>query len=101
MLLDHADALVLQGEIIINQEKAKPTFSLSDLQRAQDSTYAGLEIARKCDYLWAERDLVDLLVKIAVMLSDTTTASKHEKEALAVRNLLQLKGGEPIKTSPW
>lgn len=92
--LVHADALVMQGRIVLERAMANDLQdseqAKTQMYRAQDDAKAGLVMARQCGYPWAERDALVLLVDACQVLKDEENALKYRREAEVISRRLEL-----------
>ena len=72
--LVHADALVQRARIWLSLPEPQPG-------RARDDAEAALQIARFCNYAWAQRDACELLATACRKLGQPDEAARHQTEA--------------------
>ncbi|MGH8903415.1 MAG: SIR2 family protein [Egibacteraceae bacterium] len=89
MRLDHADALVLRGRIVLDRD------GRNGADRALDDAQTARSLAQGCGYAWAERDATALLADAYAALGDEQRAHRHRKNAdTLTRRLQPPEGGE-------
>jgi hypothetical protein len=100
MRLDHADALLLRARLQLDQAAdSNLVFVAAEeaANRASDDSDAALQIARECNYAWAERDALFLMARSSEFIRATERALSYNQEAEALSDRLADSNPPPAK----